>query len=232
MTDWLEFYKHRENYEYENPFWRDINASLPVTELEGKTLEDFAILLNKRKLTKYLNQTGGNNQDWIKNNIEPKFFNRSIEVDEQVTEKVAVETYAALDALEQLGLRDQYLKSMDSLKWRANIVNARHYYFASLIQNHVEKIRHRRLRILEIGGGSGTLAILLRTKIPVHHYVDVDFPEMCLINAFQTSDYLTTQGLKTTNEFRNNRDQSGTLFPNKPGYSVNLYVEPGFFFQK
>lgn len=121
-------------------------------------------------MTNYLNKKVEKGIPWKENYSNDKFFK---------------EVKIAIEAVDELGLKKAFMATMADLNWVPMMANARHFLYAELIFNELAKACNKPVRVLEIGGGSSTLSILLRRKLKISAYTDVDFPEMCVVNYYE-----------------------------------------------
>ena len=216
MKTWKEFFDNRSNDDTDNPFWRDINADHSFANLPTDDFDTLVTALNGRKLTNYLNRQVETPSDW-----ESHFG-----ADETKAREEATYAISALDAMK---LKDRYLKHMDDYGWRPQLVNARHYFYLTYLISKFPRLTQKPLRILEIGGGSGTLSLFLRAHADVVEYVDVDFPEMCLVNYCEHQRYAERKNVDLTYAFFNSGDQ-GTLPKGGGGPKNRILCRASLFF--
>ena len=184
----IEFLKkNRHDDKYINPHWKMINDSIPNVSL-NQSLQNIVDSLNKKDRTKYLS----------------KNFDRNL-ANDILSEKYQLydePTAGAFKFLRIKKLLDNYLKTLEDLNWSPTMVNARHFYYASIIKKYLLKKRKSKIRVLEIGGGTGQLVIFLRKFFNID-YVNIDFPDMLLLNAFENKIISTTEFIYKLNDYKN-----------------------------
>ena len=172
--------------------------------------------LNGRKLTNYLNKQVDKPSNWMSH----------FSSDET---KAAKEVSYAINALKAMNLKEKFLEHMNDYGWRPQLVNARHFYYMNYLVSKFPKVTKKPLRVLEIGGGSGTLSLFLRAHTDIVEYVDVDFPEMCLVNYFEHQRYAERNNASFTYSFFNADDKVNLGFGSTSGQTIS-YIEPACFF--
>ncbi len=88
--------------------------------------------------------------------------------------------------LQRMGLWQQYLDLCNQLNVSPDSLStAKPFYISSIVSGLLPKTvsTGRGLRVLEIGGGTGNLAVILKKRLPIAQYVIVDLPEMLLYSS-------------------------------------------------
>ena len=214
MASWKTFFDNRKNEYTSNPFWDDINNDHAFTDSTTDNLENLVKHLNKRKLTNYLNRIAKKGIPWEKTYSDDKSFK---------------EVKIAIEALNELGLKKAFLATMADLEWVPTMVNARHFFYSEFVFNELGNHGNKPIRVLEIGGGSGTLSILLRRKLEISNYIDVDFPEMCIVNYYEQRRFLEKNHINFVSQFRGS-DES-TAINKENDKKLVTYLEPKYFFE-
>lgn len=212
-NNWKYFFDNRDNKDVINPFWSDINSDHKYSNNQSENLDDLVLALNKRKLTNYLNTVVKPKDDW-KEHFPDK------------DSKQFIETSYAIEALKAMNLFNDFNLKLQTLEWRHGLVNARHYYYFHHITSKLLTDSKKELRVLEIGGGSGTLSIYLRDKLKIAEYFDVDFPEMCLVNYYEQKRYFEKLDETVSFNFFNNNTKIRINRSNQFNIS---YLEPNNF---
>lgn len=215
MADWETFFSQRNNAFSSNPFWDDINNDHAFTDSTTDNLENLVEHLNKRKLTNYLNYQWDGTGRW-----QDVFKDLP---------KAIQETSFGLDALESFKKIDtkEYFDILADFEWAPTLGNIRLYIYCRFIVKNFPQLCQKPINLLEIGGGSGTLALFLRSYLDVANYTDVDFPEMCLINYYQHLTSLKTESPEFF--FVNSRLEKEPAQKTADKKGV-YYMEPAAFF--
>jgi SAM-dependent methyltransferase len=187
----IEFLKKfHKDYSYMNPHWKKIESSIPEISL-SENLDKIVMDLNKKDKTKYLN----------------KNFDRNL-ANDIISEKYELydeQTASSFKFLRIKKILENYLKQLEYLDWSPQMVSARHYYYANLLKKYLlknGKNEMSKIRVLEIGGGTGQLVIFLRKFFDID-YVNIDFAGMLVLNAFENRNISNTQFVYNIKDYKN-----------------------------
>ena len=171
-----------------NPHWKEINSSVSEVSLE-MNFQEIANHLNKKKLTKYLNKQ-------FPDQLFKELKNRNFDYEEEPLAKGTLNFLLSL----KKNLLDEYLDTLKEFNWKPTLVNGRHFYYSYLIRNYI--INKKKIKILEIGGGTGMLVSFLRKYFDID-YVNVDFAEMIILNAYENQNKSQIKFIHNINDFSN-----------------------------
>jgi hypothetical protein len=139
------------------------------------------------------------------------------------------EDVAALLFLRQARLLEPYYALLRDIKRAHSMQTARLFYYALAIRRHVETRLSPPLDVLEIGGGAGVLARLLRRMGLVRSYTDVDIPPMLAV----CGTALAADGLAVTIEEPESSAEFRLLLPDTlaavPDASFDLAININSF---
>lgn len=109
------------------------------------------------------------------------------------------EESSAIIFLEKNGLLDEYVWLLNTLNVTHTMQIARHFWCAKKIR---EFSNNKNLKSLEIGGGAGTLAVILFILGISRYYTIIDLPEMLLVAGKTFEDFgIKTRFIEPSGEF-------------------------------
>ena len=232
----LEKLSLTEFKEFHNLFENDIYETIKsVNNIKSKnkgafsekefSLEELALSLNKLKFTNFLNKD---------RTIDDKNWKEKYSKDSKGY--ILIQSY--LDLLRKKNLYNDFVDYIDKFNWEISFILARHFFYTSYIYKFVKDkknkifFKKKKIRLLEIGGGAGTLAINLREKFKIVDYVNVDFVEMSICNFYQQKKYFSKFNIPVESNFFNSDEKIKKLNPSRlsnSSFRMN-FLEPKCFF--
>ena len=119
---WRDFFEARNDADFINPFWHDINLSVKDISSHSLSLDEISSLIDSRKLTGYFNRQVTPRSNW-KDYFDDK------------KSKDFLEFEIAYRALRELNIHNQYFRLISNLGWAPSLVTARHFFMRVLLRN-------------------------------------------------------------------------------------------------